>query len=107
TSRSSRGAKYVAAEFSVQQQSGDRARGDNVGLSHLEPQQEAKPNGSYDAGRNVDDRLTRQDDGRPGDGAGGGRGRPCYEGLDLGVVSVADETPAGHDDAQLDQSRQR
>src|SRR5216683_2345718 len=92
----------ICSSWSVEQDAGDGAEGDENWFGDFAPEQEAEGEGCDGGGGEVGDGLAAKDDDGAGDGAGGCCGGALDEGLDLGVVAVPDEPAPGDGDAEVD-----
>src|SRR6266851_964264 len=92
----------ICSSWSVDQDAGDCAKGDENWFGNLAPEEQAEREERDSSRWDIDDDLAAQHHDGAGDGSGGCGGGAFDEGLDLGVVAVPDEPASGHGDAEAD-----
>ena len=91
----------------MQQQPEDSGGGDHIRFVDLEAPQYGQGAHRDSGGRPVEYGLAGKDHDGPGERTGGGSSGACDKRLDLPVVAVAQEPPAGHDHREVDRDEDR
>src|SRR6266851_2532097 len=95
------------SSWSVDQDAGDCAEGDENWFGNLAPEEQAEREGCDGGSGDVSDGLAAQHHDGAGDGARGCCGGAFDEGFDLRVVAVPDEPASRDGDAEIDGNEDR